>query len=54
MKTLSIISVTLLLWVGISTLEIACKNLEPNPEYTEINFYRYYQKYIDFMEDLRK
>lgn len=31
--------VTALLWMGTSTIEVISKNLEPNPQYSEYNFY---------------
>lgn len=37
--TLAIIAAGLLLWAGISWIEVICKNLDPNPVYSPINFF---------------
>ena len=34
------VSVILLLWVGLSWFEVACKNLEPNPTYSAFNLFK--------------
>jgi len=31
------ISVAMLIWIGISYIEIICKNMSPNPEYNDNN-----------------
>lgn len=36
---LVILSICLMLWAGISWLEVVCKNLNPNPTYSPINFF---------------
>lgn len=38
-KLISIISIAVLVWIGTSTIEVACKNLEPNPTYSTYNFW---------------
>ena len=34
-----IVSILLILWAGISWIEVISKNLEPNPQYSPINLF---------------
>lgn len=38
---LIVISILLVLWVGLSWLEVIFKNMEPNPNYSVLNFFNY-------------